>query len=371
MGVVLVPSLQVKASTRIRRRRELPIRGFLAVELGAQVNEDKVVATAHLPSEMRIVRVAEELGVEPHEAVQAIVVKEGDTVRQGDTLAERRTFFGLFRSKVVAKFSGTVELVSRETAHVALRAPPLPLELNAYLRGRVVEIEPERAVTIESRVSFVQGIFGIGGERSGKIRILDIPPREILSVSHLESARSGDILVGGCCPSSEFLHAAAARGVAALVVGSLDDKALSQYLGYELGIALTGDEKVPLTVIMTEGFGVLPIAEHTMKLLRECNGMSASVNGATQVRAGAIRPEIIVFREDLSDNDTVEKPVEMAVGVRVRVIRVPYFGQYGEITDLPKQLVKLDTGGEARVLTVRLDSGDTVTVPRANIELVS
>ena len=60
--------------------------------------------------------------------------------------------------------------------------------------------------------------------------------------------------------------------------------------------AITGQEEKGITLVVTEGFGDLAMAERTFELLRGCAGMRASVNGATQIRAGVLRPEIIIPR---------------------------------------------------------------------------
>ena len=249
MSSVLVPSLQVKAQTLMRRRRELPIKGVLLVKEGDHVREGDIVAEALLPGEMRIVRVAEELGVEADEVEKALRVVEGQSIAQGDLLAERRGIFGFFASRVFSPISGMLELISKETGHVAIRAAPQPLQLSAYLRGKVVETKEARSVTIESEVGFIQGIFGVGGERQGKIHVLDIAPQDILSEKHLVSIEQGDIVVGGCRPSIGVLRSLGEMGAVGLIVGSLDDRTLQEYLGFELGIALTGDESVPVTVM--------------------------------------------------------------------------------------------------------------------------
>jgi hypothetical protein len=58
------------------------------------------------------------------------------------------------------------------------------------------------------------------------------------------------------------------------------------------------------------------------------------------------------------------------VGSIVRVIRVPYFGLRAEILELPRELTVIETGAMARVAKARLiESGQVVTVPRANLEL--
>ena len=51
-----------------------------------------------------------------------------------------------------------------------------------------------------------------------------------------------------------------------------------------------GSFEVPLA----EGFGAIAMAERTFKLLAQHEGMPAAVNGTTQIRAGVIRPEIVI-----------------------------------------------------------------------------
>ncbi len=49
-----------------------------------------------------------------------------------------------------------------------------------------------------------------------------------------------------------------------------------------------------ITLVITEGFGKMAMAHRTFDLLKSKQGMKASVNGATQIRAGVMRPEVIV-----------------------------------------------------------------------------
>ena len=80
----------------------------------------------------------------------------------------------------------------------------------------------------------------------------------------------------------------------AIVSGGLDDADLEQFLGYNLGVAITGSEALGLTVIVTEGFGDIAMARRTHTLLTAHEGDDVSVNGTTQIRAGVIRPEIVM-----------------------------------------------------------------------------
>ena len=168
------------------------------------------------------------------------------------------------------------------------------LELLGYVDGRIVEVIPQQGVVVETDCSLVQGIFGIGGETRGEIVIAVTSPDEALTPRHLTADMKGKVVVGGSFISSDALARAKEVGVAGLVIGGIHDKDLRALLGYDLGVAITGTEQVGFTLILTEGFGTIPMAGKTFALLSAHAGQKASISGATQIRAGVIRPEIII-----------------------------------------------------------------------------
>ena len=363
------PGLTVSTRHTVRKRRELPIKGEILVKLGDAVVGDTVVARAELEGELRIVRVAEELGVAPQEAVQALKVSVGQHLSQGETLAELRGLWGLFRSTVVAPAGGTVEFISAATGHIGLRAAPKLLSLPAYIKGTVVEIDDQRAVVIQAEATFVQGIFGVGGERIGTLSMLAVSADEAVDERHIPADASGLVLVGGRSPTPAALYCAAKRGAVGFVTGSVSGETLRAYLGYDIGIALTGDEALSMTVIVTEGFGDIAMGERALAALRAADGQPVSINGATQVRAGAQRPEIIA-PASAAEIAATKASQGLDVGARVRVIRVPYFGAVGQVADLVQAPMRIETGAWARVLKITLLDGRCITVPRANVELL-
>jgi hypothetical protein len=104
-------------------------------------------------------------------------------------------------------------------------------------------------------------------------------------------------------------------------------------------------------------------------LLGNLQGETASFSGATQIRAGVIRPEIIIATPQASTAPANE--YMLACNAPIRIIREPYFGQLAIVAALPSELVRVESGAEVRVLQARLASGEVVTVPRANVELIS
>lgn len=375
MSKLLAPTLRMLPSTLVRKRRELPLRGRVLVTQGSVVTADTVVAEAYRDGELRIVRAAEELGVGPEEVTRCLRVEIGAVVRQGELIAEIYGLWGLLKTRVLSPIDGTIEFVSQATGHIGVRGPQDRISLRAYIDGVVAEVDEGRGVVVEAQASFVQGIFGVGGERVGVLRMLDIPLDCSVTTSCIPTDVSGRVLVGGHSPSLEALREAASRGAVGFVTGSIDDATLKEYVGYDIGVAITGYEQVPMTLIITEGFGVLPMNSRVDEIMRGVSGNRVSINGATQVRAGAVRPEIIGVPSSLQVSDRASGPEQavsegLQIGSLVRVIRVPYFGKRAVITALPRELERIETGASARVAKVKLETdGKEVTVPRANLEL--
>jgi len=235
-----------------------------------------------------------------------------------------------------------------------------------------VEVVPDFGVTVEAEGTFIQGIFGIGGETTGEIAVVANSPDEDLMPESLSETHRGKIVIGGKHVGLATINRAVELGVHAIVAGGLHDRDLRKLLGYDIGVAVTGTEKIGLTLIMTEGFGMIPMAEYTFKLLSSRNGEQASVSGATQIRAGVMRPEIIVpgYPKNVTTCKREEGRGWIEPGDPVRIIREPHFGVIGTVKSLPPELTKIGSESNVRVLEVTLPGGETLVIPRANIEVL-
>jgi hypothetical protein len=367
------PGLRVTASAIVRRERRLPLRGRVAVQAGDTVAADTVVARTDLPGNVQTLNLASKLSVDPAKAPDTLLHPVGTKVKKGDVIASAKSLFGLVKNTVLAPTDGALESVSRITGQLIFREPPMPVEALAYVRGRVAEVLPDEGVVIESHAAFVQGIFGVGGETFGEITMVADAPDEPLAIARLGPEHRGKVVVGGAYVSYDALMRAREMGVAAVVVGGFDDRDLYHLLGRDLGVAITGSEEIGLTLVLTEGFGHIRMADRTWKLLSDHQGHQASVSGATQIRAGVMRPEILIPL-DVARAAGVEEDHSggLAIGSLLRVIRQPYFGRIGKVVDLPPELKPLDTEAHVRTLEVQFsDDGTSAVVPRANVELIA
>lgn len=371
MGTAYTPGLTVSPGITIRKTRRLPLKGQVVVNQGDQVTSDTVVALTEIPGVIQTVRVAEILGLEPPEAVNALKVRQGDKVENGQVLAESRSFFGLFKTECRSPVAGTVELISNATGHVGIRLPSTPVEVTAYIDGTVAEIIPEEGVVVETYGALVQGIFGVGGERTGTLIVPGDSPDAEITDDLVTPGHTGAVIVGGAGITLDALKKAAEVGVQGVVVGAITDTDLVAYLGHDIGVAITGQEDIPTTLILTEGFGSIKMARRTFDLLKSLEGRKVSINGATQIRAGVIRPEVIAPLDTKPDTMAkTSKGQMLEVESSIRIIREPYFGLLGTVTKLPPEPVEIESGAVVRILEAELLDGTVVRVPRANVEII-
>lgn len=374
MGHAYTPGLRVTERTLIRKKRILPIQGNVQVKVGQKVTNDTIIARTELPGKVHTINVVNLLSIEAADIQHYMLKKPGDRIVKDESIAESKPLIKWFKTSIKSPIKGTLESVSAITGQVLLREEPQPLELKAYIDGEVVEVIEKEGAFVETHCSFIQGIFGIGGETNGIVEVIVKDPDQELTPELILPVHRHKIIVGGSYVSSAALKKAIETGVQGIVVGGFDDKDLKALLGYDLGVAITGTEKIGLTLVLTEGFGRINMARKTFELLVAKQGKKASISGATQIRAGVIRPEIIIPDPALKEKEkAVDQGWErgaMKEGDVIRIIREPYFGKLAKVKALPNELVKIETESPARVLQAEFPDGKVATIPRANVELL-
>jgi hypothetical protein len=370
------PGLKRKAATVVQQTRRLPISGDVLVKKGDNVEAETIVARTFIPGNVHVVNVMALLVIDAWETSRYMLKKEGEKVKENEQIAMLKSFFGLTKKYAYSPVEGFIERISDVTGQVLIRENPSPLEIDAYIPGRIVEVLPNEGAVVETPATFIQGIFGVGGEKKGPLMTV-ASYDEILTAEKIKPECVGKILVGGALVTGDSIKRATDVGVKGIVSGGINDEDLTNFLGYKIGVAITGHEDVPLTIIITEGFGKMSMSKKTFTLLNQFDGRQASINGATQIRAGVIRPEIIIPRPEIKTKELGELKEKkeflekgLVPGTPIRIIREPYFGALGTISKLPVQLQRIETESDVRVLEAELEDGRRVVVPRANVEII-
>lgn len=372
MGEAYTPGLKVTGMTIIKKERRLPLLGDVVPVKGQKVRAEDIVARTELPGPITPVNVANVLSCLPEDVPGLLHINVGDKINKNDTIASLKTFFGLFTSICNAPTNGIIEDISKTTGQVYIRGASIPVEIGAYIDGEVIEVMEKEGVIIQTEGAFIQGIFGIGPETIGEVHIAVDSPDEVLTEYMINESHKGKIIVGGSLVTYEALLKAVEMKVNGIIVGGFNDGDLREFLGYDLGVAITGKEDKGITLVITEGFGEIAIADKTFDLLSQNAGQKASLNGATQIRAGVIRPEIIIPKTYEKDQDIAAvESSGLEKGTMVRIIREPYFGFLGRIKEMPVKLQQMESETMVRTVMVTVDqTKEDVLVPRANVEII-
>jgi hypothetical protein len=372
MAQAYSPGLTVTDSTVIRKDRILPLKGTVLVKKGDKVKAEDLVAETLLPGKVVPFNLANKLGTTADLLNQYLKIKEGDILKKGQVLAESKGLFGLFKNVVKSPIDGEVENISKITGQLLLREPRIPVQIKAFIDGIVVDVIENEGVVVENKSAYIQGIFGIGGETTGEIKLLTNDPEAILEPSAIDESCKEKIIVTGALTPLKVIKKAINIGVKGIITGGIDDQDLKDLLGYNIGVAITGHEDIGITIVVTEGFGKIKMAGKTFDLLKEFDGSKCSIHGKTQIRAGVMRPEIIIpikFKEEelqLSE----ARMSELEIGTTIRVIRQPNFGIIGKVTGLPEELTEVESETLVRILEAELENGEKVIIPRANVEVI-
>ena len=370
MSKSFTPGLKVLKKYTILKDRILPLRGKIKAEVGQSVSSDDIVASANIPGNVKMINVANKLNIEPNYIKQCMIVKVGDAITKNQAIAQSKGLFGLFKTEVKSPVSGEVTQISDITGQVVISEPPEPIEVDAYIPGKINEIYKDEGVQVKSSGTYIQGIIGVGGEKKGKLKILS-SPTDISSPDSISMDHKDCIIVVGSSLDYDIYEKAKQVGVSGIITGGFNYDSLSKILGYSLGVAITGTER-GLTIIITEGFGNVKMSDKTYKLLLDNEEKYISINGSTQIRAGVLRPEVFIYNENeidqvvqYDDNDLI-----LALNSRVRIIREPYFGKLGKVIDLPHDLHKMESGTFTRVAKILFDDDSSKIIPRTNLEVI-
>ena len=149
------PGLKIKYATTITKERKLSLAGQVIVKNGEEVSFDDIIAVTQIPGDVFTIHISHKLGVSPGGITSFMLKELGDQVKEGEIIGNYRTLFGLINREVKSPVKGIIETFS-EYGSVGIRTAPIPIELRAYLSGKVVEVIQNEGAILETRGSFIQ-----------------------------------------------------------------------------------------------------------------------------------------------------------------------------------------------------------------------
>ncbi|MFP4200078.1 MAG: hypothetical protein ACLFS8_01530 [Clostridia bacterium] len=287
------------------------------------------------------VNIVEDLRVWPAVAWMHVRVSEGDTVEEGEILAAAAGADGA--NYAYAPFEGTIERFDREAGMIVISRHVEEYTMHAYIAGTVEEFVGGRGVKIRGEVARIGGVYGIGPEAIGPLRVVGnlrdleaLPPGAILAF--LEPAESDSVL------------GALQTEPAGLVAGGMDWADLKR-VSEEVG-------DVPIVVI--SGFGSVSMPPQLSAALARFDGETVSMSGSGPSGAEVLLPGVL--EESHLQRRVCARPVR--TGDVARCLGTKGFGELAKVTvdmhravypngmEIPSVGIEPQGGGETRVTPV-------------------
>ncbi|MBN2227442.1 MAG: glutamate mutase L [candidate division Zixibacteria bacterium] len=213
--------------------------------------------------ELGSVDVAHILDVEPKNITAYIKCKEGDEVEKNQILAGHLTSR---QGKVCrSPMRGTVKDINLEHGIIVIEPLLEELSLTAWLPGRVTRVT-DRGCLIGNAGTIITGAWGSGGQLYG--------------ILHDTIPEQGAIMMLNTITRTDLASCRDA-GVTGIIAGSMHLKDFQEI-------------QPDCAIVLTEGFGARPMNSDVMSILAAYQEKAVALDASTQLRAGVVRPRIIL-----------------------------------------------------------------------------
>lgn len=241
------------------------------------------------PEKPMTVNVAKQLKIKEKHIKAFMKKREGDFIYAGETLASNNgsNFFILS-----SPYTGTVKEVNTKTGTVKICYDKKPYQVYAQSYGKVIEISDDKRIKLLCNTILVSGKIGFGRDIGGAPVFLDLLSNE--------AELSNKIVFFNGVVDMNVLSHFANQSISGLVCSSINYKDVKMFLGKDIGVALTGNEDIPFSIIIINDFSVeTPKRQFTVLYDRlketKLKHNYVLLKPHTQIRAGASRPGIYLF----------------------------------------------------------------------------
>lgn len=373
--------VSVTANRRIRVRagicalvkRKLRGEGRIIAQKNTEVKPNDLIGKYHSLPGFVSVDLAGGLNASPMEIPKFLQTPLGHVIAKGQPLASKKGM--IRRANVISPTDGIFEGIDQKTGEARIRLLPKEVALVSGVYGIIHDIDSKKGeVTIKTMITELYGVAGVGNEREGILNVIG-GAGDTINKINIDVSHGGQILVLGSLALEETVKHAFKSGVSGVISGGVN---LKDYLA--MGGKIKALEKVSdigISLLVTEGFGGIPIGEDMFEILRKHSGKFALIQGnlGRVLLPSDDSNSILTCRkvefplvEALSESPQLSIE-EIKVGLKVRLISPPFMGSQGEVIAIDNNPTKLESGILTYLATVGTKMRK-VKVPFSNLEII-
>lgn len=379
MNLVVNRRLRVEQNIISHVRRSFLGSSKILVQVGQEVHPDTLVGKSTQSSGFHKINVAKVLQVNHKEAKKYLQRSVGQKIFKGELLALKPA--GLLEKEkyIIAPADGIIDFFDEDSGELKLTFSPKNVDLPAAVYGIVDKVDNFLGeVMIRTEATRIHGVFGSGAARGGVLQVLS--SRDILSASRIiPAAFSESIVVGGGLVYKDAIAAAIECGLKGIITGGINAK---DFKGMSGGGLTTGNRlgtDVGLSIMVTEGFGSIPVGIDLFEILLKYQNRFVILDGnRARLSLPSYNSDCLLrirkTRLPLDKESLVEKTdeleaLELKIGSKVRVIDNHVLGIQGEVVLIDNTATLLKSGIRVNLVTVETKT-KKVRVPYSNLEIV-
>jgi hypothetical protein len=344
---------RVNSSITIRCQRLLPAPGGLLVKVGDTVAAEDIIGRYRDQVQWRYIAAAATLKVKPAALESYVTKKVGEQAEQGEVIALRKT--GLFSRVCKAPVAGGI--AAFHNGHILIETQGELRDVRAMVRGRIANLLPGVGAVVETKGALIRAVWSAGPSTWGVIRALGESPEAALSLDQIDIRCHGAILAAGWCRDSAVLRQADQMQARGIILGSISPETIA--------VA----QQIAIPVILTEGFGHIPMNAAAFQLMKAHSGNEISVLCPEAEGDGG--PEIILPASTDATPPFPTPPAALKAGQMVRIIGYPHLGAVGRIAAVSTIPRRLESGALYPGVEVELGGEQTAFVPWMNVEPIA
>jgi len=356
-------------------QRSLAGNGEILVKAGQEVNPQEIIGRSIVSAGFRKINLSQLLSVSPGEVKKHLQRVPGKAIYKGELLAYRGS--GLFSGKKIVQSptDGIIELLDENTGILKLKILPQKVDLPAAVYGIIERVDHvKKEITIKTQVTQIYGILGSGRPREGYLKVLG-GMGDLISKNDISPDLNDKIIVGGGLIYDEGLKEAVINGVNGIITGGINAPDFKGMSGGKIKYAHSESE-VGIGVLVTEGFGTIPIGNDIFGLLKEFDNKFVILEGNRgRVNLPSTREDSIISIRKVykfPSNDSVSVVTEEVLdpGKFVRIIGSPNMGEQGKIISIDKIATTLPSGVVTYMITISTNTRK-IRIPYNNVEIIN